>query len=345
MNRIILIFISIFSFNANAIQTIYTSFCERDDIRAEIQQAKNNCSFDMEFTFACSNGDGDTPAEYSTGCNEYSDDVSAADYDKYSYRELVDANFYNKANGLMNHNINNNIVKANDSIVRSKYYLGRKLSDVEDSNVDIKRENSRGFDKLGDELETSNEELSRIRGLRYLSLNQGVENNDLLGSIDANTVAGFNSLNDLLRENLDDNFNPPDDNSGNSGNDFQNVENSLDELNDNFDLSKTDGLTIPEQEFAFDDDDLAQLKSDITTSEELLTKTITDGFKVLNDSFSVSVSNDGTSVDLGFNLSIDGHSLNVPNPLVSWSKYYNDIGMVIMMLAAMSAVVIVCSKN
>jgi len=94
----------------------------------------------------------------------------------------------------------------------------------------------------------------------------------------------------------------------------------------------------------FSDSELAKLRTDITDLETLRTTELDSNIQSLKNIFKVNVSG-GAASDVGFTLNIAGQSITVPNPLTTWSKYYSEIGMVIMMLAAMSALVIVCSKN
>ncbi|GIC79357.1 hypothetical protein [Moritella sp. F3] len=87
-----------------------------------------------------------------------------------------------------------------------------------------------------------------------------------------------------------------------------------------------------------------ELKDKVAVLDQELTDGIDFNIKELKKSFTVSVSSTAQS-DVGFNLSVAGMSIAVPNPLTTWSKYYGEIGVIIMLLASMSALVIVCSKN
>lgn len=87
-----------------------------------------------------------------------------------------------------------------------------------------------------------------------------------------------------------------------------------------------------------------ELKDKAAALDQELTDGIDSNIKELKKSFTVSVSSTAQS-DVGFNLSVAGMSIAVPNPLTTWSRYYGEIGVIIMLLASMSALVIVCSKN
>jgi len=94
----------------------------------------------------------------------------------------------------------------------------------------------------------------------------------------------------------------------------------------------------------FSDSELTKLRTEITDLETLRTTELDSNIQSLKNIFKVNVSG-GSVSDTSFTLNVAGLSIAVPNVLTTWSKYYSDIGMVIMMLAAMSALVIVCSKN
>ena len=94
----------------------------------------------------------------------------------------------------------------------------------------------------------------------------------------------------------------------------------------------------------FSDDKLVKLRDDTAALEDSLQSVITSNISSLKNVFTVNVTG-GSASDLGFNISRGGKSIAVANPLTTWSKYYGEIGLVIMMLAAMGALVIVCSKN
>jgi len=94
----------------------------------------------------------------------------------------------------------------------------------------------------------------------------------------------------------------------------------------------------------FSDGQIDKLRNDTFDLEQSLGNVIDSNIASLKSSFVVNVTGGGTS-DLGFTISKAGHSIAVANPLNNWVKYYNDIGIVVMLLATMSALVIVCSKN
>ncbi|QUM77785.1 hypothetical protein HWV00_17015 [Moritella sp. 24] len=94
----------------------------------------------------------------------------------------------------------------------------------------------------------------------------------------------------------------------------------------------------------FSSDKKDELKDEIAALDKALTDGIDSNIKDLKKSFTVSVSSSAQS-DVGFNISVAGMSIAVPNPLTTWSKYYGEIGVIVMLLASMSALVIVCSKN
>jgi len=94
----------------------------------------------------------------------------------------------------------------------------------------------------------------------------------------------------------------------------------------------------------FSSDKKDELKDEIAALDKALTDGIDSNIKDLKKSFTVSVSSTAQS-DVGFNISVAGMSIAVPNPLTTWSKYYGEIGVIVMLLASMSALVIVCSKN
>ena len=94
----------------------------------------------------------------------------------------------------------------------------------------------------------------------------------------------------------------------------------------------------------FSEGELTKLRTEISDLETQRSSEIDSNILALKNTFKVDVSG-GTVSDMSFSLNLAGQSFAVPNPLTTWSKYYSEIGMVIMMLAGMSALVIVCSKN
>lgn len=199
--------------------------------------------------------------------------------------------------------------------------------------------------------------LSSLESASTLGLNAIRESTDYgfneLGTV---TADGFNLMGDKFDSGFDGLSNKFD--SGFDGigainkNGFDSLGKKLDGLGekfdgliDNFSFKKTDGFEVTDEVRGINVGDLDQLKKDIIEKKKVLSTAIDDGYASLKNSFTLNISSSGNDSDLGFNISRGGKSIAVANPLTTWSKYYNDLGMVIMMLAGMSSVVIVCSKN